>query len=201
MSLKDTINNTNTQKNKLKTGKRNIDNKIISIGGEKAINIADVPNKIQQAIDRNWTRIAVVTGQTFTQTKEQGNPETNPPAVGTKTYSFKFKFKDIKLNFSAKNIKARVNVEFFDKNNTAGGSTTYFWFDLNTVNTKQYIVYHNQSSQYKYQTGILNVALDAEGITFTLTHKFSSSGNSAYGFSKKSSISIVDITASSGTLL
>ena len=201
MSLKDTINNTNTQKDKLKTGKRNIDNKIISIGGEKAINIADVPNKIQQAIDKNWTRIAVVTGQTFTQTKEQGKPETNPPAVGTKTYSFKFKFKDIKLNFSPKNIKARVKVEFFDRNNTVYGTTTTFWFDLNTVNTKQYIVYHNQDSQYKYQTGILNVALDTEGITFTLTHKFSSSGNSAYGFSKKSSISMVDITASSGTLL
>lgn len=201
MSLKDNINNTNIQKDKLKIGKRNIDNKIISIGGEKAINIADVPNKIQQAIDRNWTRIAVVTGQTFTQTKEQGKPETNPPAVGTKTYSFKFKFKDIKLNFSPKNIKASVKVEFFDLNNTVSGATTSFWFDLNTVNTKQYIVYHNQSSQYKYQTGILNVALDAEGITFTLTHKFSSSGNSAYGFSKKSSISMVDITASSGTLL
>lgn len=199
MSLRGNINNTSTQKDKLKTGKRNIDNKIISIGGEKAINIADVPNKIQQAIDRNWTRIAVVTGQTFTQTKEQGNPETNPPAVGTKTYSFKFKFKDIKLNFSPKNIKARVKVEFFDRNNTAGGATTSFWFDLNTVDAKQYIVYHNQTSQYKYQTGILNVALDTEGITFTLTHKFGSSN--AYGFSKKSLIQISNITASSGTLL
>ncbi|EEA84843.1 hypothetical protein [Peptacetobacter hiranonis] len=50
MSLKDTINNTNTQKDNLKTVANNIDNKLIELGGEQATNLADVSEKIERMI-------------------------------------------------------------------------------------------------------------------------------------------------------
>lgn len=46
MSLKDTINNTNTQKENIKTVANKIDNKLVELGGERATNLADVVNKI-----------------------------------------------------------------------------------------------------------------------------------------------------------
>lgn len=52
MNLKDTINNTNTQKDKLKKGKQNIDKKLIEHGGAKSTNISDVPNQIQKMVSK-----------------------------------------------------------------------------------------------------------------------------------------------------
>ena len=46
MSLTDTINNTNTQKDNLKTVANNIDNKLVELGGEQAKDLSDVPNKM-----------------------------------------------------------------------------------------------------------------------------------------------------------
>ena len=46
MDLKSTINNTNTQKENIKTVATNIDNKLIELGGEKAENLNDVVNKM-----------------------------------------------------------------------------------------------------------------------------------------------------------
>lgn len=50
MSLKDEINNTNTQKENIKTVANKIDNKLVELGGEQAINLADVPNKIKSMV-------------------------------------------------------------------------------------------------------------------------------------------------------
>lgn len=50
MPLKSTINNTNTQKENIKTVANNIDNKLVELGGEQIINLADVPNKIEKTI-------------------------------------------------------------------------------------------------------------------------------------------------------
>ena len=47
MDLKNAINNTNAQKENIKTVANNIDNKLIELGGERATDLADVPNKIQ----------------------------------------------------------------------------------------------------------------------------------------------------------
>ena len=52
MSLKDNVNNTNTQKDKLKRGKQNIDKKLIEHGGAKSTNISDVPNQIQKMVSK-----------------------------------------------------------------------------------------------------------------------------------------------------
>ena len=50
MSLKDTINNTNTQKENIKTVANNIDNKLVELGGQKATNLNDVVNKISTMV-------------------------------------------------------------------------------------------------------------------------------------------------------
>lgn len=58
MDLKNTINNTNTQKDKLKIGKQNIDNKLVELGGEKAIDISDIPNKIKKLTEQ-YNKVAL----------------------------------------------------------------------------------------------------------------------------------------------
>lgn len=50
MSLTDTINNTNTEKENLKTVANNIDSKLVELGGEQAINLADVVNKMSAMV-------------------------------------------------------------------------------------------------------------------------------------------------------
>lgn len=58
MSLKDEINNTNTQKENIKTVANNIDNKLVELGGEQATNLADVPNKMNGMISQ-YKKIAI----------------------------------------------------------------------------------------------------------------------------------------------
>ena len=50
MDLKNTINNTNTQKENLKTVANNIDNKLVELGGERATDLADVVNKMDTMV-------------------------------------------------------------------------------------------------------------------------------------------------------
>ena len=52
MSLIQEINRTETEKNKTKQVAINIDNKLVELGGEQAINLADVPNKINGLLRR-----------------------------------------------------------------------------------------------------------------------------------------------------
>ena len=106
MSLKDKINNTNTQKDKLKRGKGNIDNKLVELGGEKSVNISDVPYKIEK-MTKKYSRLAkssFVEGinqvsEWYTkrvQTSLRFNPQIifaivsleNPPNEGLANYSF-----------------------------------------------------------------------------------------------------------------
>ena len=47
MSLIKEINRTETEKNKTKQVAINIDNKLVELGGEKAIDLSDVPNKME----------------------------------------------------------------------------------------------------------------------------------------------------------
>lgn len=50
MDLKNTINNTKTQKENIKTVATNIDNKLIELGGERATDLADVVNKMDTMV-------------------------------------------------------------------------------------------------------------------------------------------------------
>lgn len=59
MSLTDTINNTNTQKENIKTVATQIDNKLVELGGERATNLADVANKIENAVTQR-KKVAII---------------------------------------------------------------------------------------------------------------------------------------------
>ena len=58
MSLISEINNTNTQKENIKTVANNIDNKLVSLGGQSATDLSDVPEKIQQMVTKNYKKLA-----------------------------------------------------------------------------------------------------------------------------------------------
>lgn len=59
MSLTDTINNTNKQKENIKTVANNIDNKLVELGGERATDLVDVVNKMGAMVTENYKKIAV----------------------------------------------------------------------------------------------------------------------------------------------
>ena len=60
MSLTDTINNTNKQKDNLKTVATKIDNKLVELGGERATDLADVANKMEGMITENYKKCAKI---------------------------------------------------------------------------------------------------------------------------------------------
>ena len=64
MNLKHAINNTSTQKENLKTVANNIDNKLVELGGEQAINLADVANKMGAMVGQ-YKKIAMGGKQKF----------------------------------------------------------------------------------------------------------------------------------------
>lgn len=66
MSLKDTINNTNTQKENVKTVANNIDKKLVELGGEKAINLNDVPNKMGAMVGQYFKGALLKPNKKFT---------------------------------------------------------------------------------------------------------------------------------------
>lgn len=59
MSLTDTINNTNIQKENIKTVANTIDNKLVELGGERATNLNDVVNKMGAMVKGNYKKIAM----------------------------------------------------------------------------------------------------------------------------------------------
>lgn len=58
MDLKNTINNTNTQKENIKTVAIQIDTKLIELGGERATNLNDVVNKMSTMVTTQYKKIA-----------------------------------------------------------------------------------------------------------------------------------------------
>lgn len=58
MDLKNTINNTNKQKENLKIVANKIDNKLMELGGEQATDLSDVPNKMNGMISQ-YKKIAI----------------------------------------------------------------------------------------------------------------------------------------------
>lgn len=60
MSLIQEINRTNTAKEKTKTVATNIDSKLVELGGEQAIDLSDVPNKIDALIPQ-YSKYAEIT--------------------------------------------------------------------------------------------------------------------------------------------
>ncbi len=59
MSLISEINRTETEKNKTKQVATNINNKLVELGGERATDLADVPNKIRNLVNQ-YEKMAIV---------------------------------------------------------------------------------------------------------------------------------------------
>ena len=59
MDLKSTINNTNIQKENIKTVANNIDNKLVELGGERATDLSDVVNKMGAMVKGNYKKVAM----------------------------------------------------------------------------------------------------------------------------------------------
>ena len=57
MSLVTEINRTEIEKNKTKQVATNIDNKLVELGGEQAIDLSDVPSKIQKMVTTQYSKI------------------------------------------------------------------------------------------------------------------------------------------------
>lgn len=60
MDLKNTINNTNTQKENIKTVANSIDSKLVELGGEQATDLSDVANKMGAMVTGNYKKIAIL---------------------------------------------------------------------------------------------------------------------------------------------
>ena len=198
MSLKDAINNTNTQKENIKTVAKNIDNKLVELGGEQAIDLVDVPNKIEKTIRDNYIQVAKNNGfikKTYTQ-GEAGAPE-----EGTKTYSFEFDIKnDLLINFTPKSLKARVYVSFWEKYYGSGGENVYEYLEnieLININKRYYVNKTSSRPDINSHDGWVDIKNEGNKIIFTITHHLKELGYE-YGFSKESFVKIGPYEASTG---
>lgn len=79
LNLKSEIDRLNNNKEKTKRAATNIDNKLVELGGERATDLADVPNKIGSMIRENYKKIAIidVSGDVSLWTKKETSIKVN----------------------------------------------------------------------------------------------------------------------------
>ena len=159
MSLKDTINNTNTQKENIKTVANNIDNKLIELGGERATNLADVALKIQE-MSKQYSKVAEIEMSKILKLGE--NDHYNKPYAEN--------IIQLNINFIPKRIIAKIhikdykyNIRFIDskfQNNKENGKN-YSYVDIRAYITisknNEFIIYAQHS--YEYSDFILDYLL------------------------------------------
>lgn len=104
MKLVEIINNTNKNYNKLKKSKENINTKLIALGGQNAINLADVPNKIQ-LLTNTLNKIAF---GTYQSTKVKSKSTVNIPL------NLKFMPTFLLFTLKSKNISAYKEPLYFE---------------------------------------------------------------------------------------
>lgn len=104
MSLTDTINNTNTQKDNLKTVANNIDNKLVELGGERATDLADVANKMEGMVTTQYVKIA------------EGEYNSNLSVSNRRGTSGGHTWVDLKLPLNLEFIPKRLIVHFYYMN-------------------------------------------------------------------------------------
>lgn len=198
MSLRDNIDNTNKEKENLKTVANNIDSKLVELGGERATDLADVPNKIEKTINENYIKLAK-NNNYIRKSYTLGEP--GAPAKGTKTYSFEFDIKnDLLINFTPKSLKSIVYARFWDDSYTSTGSSI-----TTTLNEGHDIELIGNNSRYymrKYNTptasnndGWVDIKQQDNKIKFTITHNV---GSFPSGFTKDAEIRIGPYTATTG---
>ena len=149
--LKSTIDNTNTQKENIKTVATNIDNKLVELGGERATDLADVPNKIEDMF--NKIDLKYQAKGTYNQKLDISHPATNKgnPIIGKKQI---FNI-PININFVPKKI-----ILIIDKIVPEKDSLAYKYEHLNSITLysdkhnshKNAFVYYDKQSTKISQT-------------------------------------------------
>ena len=120
MNLKNTIDNTNTQKDKLKTGKRNIDNKLVELGGEEAVNLAEIPLKMQEMANQ-YSKIAEI--------KIEKNIE-----VGESFYG---DYVENLINLNINFLPKRIFVRYVEVRSGVTSGTVDSKININSLNTSR----------------------------------------------------------------
>ena len=94
-NIKEAIAETEKNKNNLTTAKTNIDNKLVSLGGQSAINLNDTPNKIEQMVTTQYEKMAIIQPSWRKKIKEINGR--------SQTIDFKipFEYKYISFEFSS----------------------------------------------------------------------------------------------------
>lgn len=134
MSLRDNIDNTNTQKDNLKTVATQIDNKLVELGGEQAESLADIPNKIE-VVENQYLKIAEIKNLRIW--------------INTMPQTITFN----KLSFKPK----KVMVLFFWGSQDLIGRSEMDWIECSDSNSKIHSLTQNSfvfaDERYKKQTG------------------------------------------------
>lgn len=118
MSLTDTINNTNKQKENLKTVANNIDTKLIELGGERATDLADIPNKIE-VVENQYLKIAEIKNLRIWI-------NTMPQTITFNKLSFKPKKVMVLLSYGKQDLSDRSDMDWIecsDSNNKINSLT------------------------------------------------------------------------------
>lgn len=132
MSLASEINRTETEKNKTKTVAMNIDNKLVELGGEQAINLADVPNKIQKMIGQ-YKQVAIFSDLKTIQINSSQNSIRERIAFNLDFYPTKVLFQ-FKGSWSVRDSC----VVFSDFHNNTNNSARFNRISLHIENLHQY---------------------------------------------------------------
>ena len=179
MSLKDTINNTNKQKENAKTVATQIDNKLVELGGEQAENLSDVANKMEGMVTTQYVKIAEGSYNGSLVQSDNYDQSISAPSLVERIKSIPinldFTPKRIILNFESievmdfdeKCIKLTLDSEFNHNKETAGGPRT-----TNPATTElhklKYKIYIKKFSRTSIDLAFMGVNMAGKGQTVTL---------------------------------
>lgn len=177
MSLKNTINNTNTQKENVKTVATQIDNKLVELGGQRATSLNDVANKMDNLVTTQYVKIAEGTYNKSLVQPDIYDPLVSAPSLVERINSIPinldFMPKRVILNFESNEVaddkcfKLALDSKFNYNKETAGGLRV-----TNPATTElhklKYRIYIKKISKTSIDLAFLGVNLTGKGETVTL---------------------------------
>lgn len=146
MSLRDNIDNTNTEKNKLKIGKRNIDNKLVELGGEKSIDISDVPEKIEKVTEA-FSKIATIYPDIIFKGPGQININYNldfTPDFAIISLVRTENIYEIETSFDTRDKRSFIST-------TTGYNTYFYYLECMSITNKNLKLYNNEDNSSKFK--------------------------------------------------
>lgn len=147
MSLKDTINNTNTQKESIKTVANNIDSKLVELGGERATDLADVPNKIEKTMNE-YSKIATIyPDMIFKCTRGEININYNldfTPDFAIISIVRTENIYEIETSFDTRDKRSFIST-------TTGYNTYFYYLECMSITNKNLKLYNNEDNSSKFK--------------------------------------------------